>query len=173
MKLSIFSKTLFIWIAIFLFTGCAYTPSAKFSRQVVGEKISTTVIVSELDPQNSVVVKDAINRAVIEVFQASISDKKNSDSHLILNMQTPSYTPIVYDKDGFVIGYRMKVTISFEQIKSGISKKRVTSGYYDFSVAPNAIVTDQSRFDAINFAAQRAIRSFVSQVSADGARAKR
>ncbi len=107
------------------------------------------------------------------MFQASLVEKEYSDSHLVLKMSTPKYTPIVYDENGFVIGYRMSVVLNIVKHAKGTSESYNTKGFHDFSVAPNAIVTDQDRFEAIEFGAQRAIKSFIAQVSAEGARAKK
>jgi hypothetical protein len=158
---------------LFLVGGCGYAPNAKFSRDVMGEKISTSVVISAEDPQNTVVIKDAVDKAVIEVFQASLTTKEASDSHLVIQMNKPIYTPIVYDENGYITGYRMSVVLHIQRDSKGVLKKYQTGGFHDFSVAPNAIVTDQDRFNAIGFAAQRAIRAFVAQVSAEGARAKK
>ena len=158
---------------IFFLGGCGYAPNAKFSRDVMGEKISTSVVISAEDPQNTVVIKDAVDKAVIEVFQASLTTKEASDSHLVIQMNKPIYTPVVYDENGYITGYRMSVVLHIVRNSKGASKKYQTQGFHDFSVAPNAIVTDQDRFNAIGFAAQRAIRAFVAQVSAEGARAKK
>jgi hypothetical protein len=158
---------------LFLVGGCGYAPNAKFSRDVMGEKISTSVVISAEDPQNTVVIKDAVDKAVIEVFQASLTTKEASDSHLVIQMNKPIYTPVVYDENGYVTGYRMSVVLHIVRDSKGVSRKYQTQGFHDFSVAPNAIVTDQDRFNAIGFAAQRAIRAFVAQVSAEGARAKK
>lgn len=164
---------LFILIVSIFISGCGYSPSAKFSRDALGEKISTSVIISAQDPQNTVVIKDAVDRAVIEVFQASLVEREHSDSHLVLNMGIPRYTPIVYDENGYVIGYRMSVVLNIVKHTNGTSKSYTAKGFHDFSVAPNAIVTDQDRFEAIGQGAQRAIKSFIAQVSAEGARAKK
>lgn len=167
------TKAFFLLFLVFIvMSGCGYKSSAKFSREVMGEKISTSVIISSEDPQNTVIIKDAVDRAVIEVFQASLVSKANSQTHLLLKMRTPSYAPIVYDENGYVIGYRMSVLLNIIKHTNGASKSYNTRGFHDFSVAPNAIVTDQDRFEAIGFAAQRAIKSFVAQVSAEGARLK-
>lgn len=155
-----------------LVNGCGYRPSAKFSRDFLGEKISTSVVISAQDPQNTVIIKDAVDRAIIEVFQASLVSESTSDTHLILNMGAPRYSPIVYDKNGFVVGYRMSATLNIISRHKGVSKNYVASGQHDFIVAPNAIVTDQVRFEAISLSASRAIKSFVAQASAKGARAE-
>lgn len=160
-----------IFILVFI-NACGYRPSAKFARNTLGEKISTSVVISSQDPQNTVVIKDAVDKAVIKVFQASLVDKSISDTHLVLNISSPSYQPIVYDQNGYVTGYRMSVVLNIVKYTNKVSKTYMTKGFHDFSVAPNAIVTDQDRFEAIDFAAQRAIRSFIAQVSAEGARDK-
>ncbi|WP_321779019.1 LPS assembly lipoprotein LptE [Sulfurimonas sp.] len=166
-------KFLLTLLILISFASCGYKPSSKLSREVMGEKISTSIIISAQDPENTVIIKDAVDEAVIKVFHASLRKKSNSDTHLDLSIASPSYTPIVYDTDGFVIGYRMSVSLSIIRYHSGLNKKYTASGTYDFSVEKNAVVTDQQRFDAIRFSAAKAIRSFVAQVSAEGARAKK
>ncbi len=159
-------------LILFLFTSCGYKPSSKFSRDIVGHKISTSVVISAQDPENTVLIKDAVDSAVIEVFHAGLSSRADSDTHLLLSISNPSYIPVQYDVDGYVIAYRMTLTLVITRYHNGESKKYRTYGTYDFSVQPNAVVTDQERFDAIKFSAQKAISSFIAQLSAEGARIK-
>ena len=79
-----------VFLSIFIITAitaCGYKPSAKFSRDTMGEKISTSVVISSEDPENTVIIKDAVDRAIIEVFQASLVSKNVSDTHLVLSME--------------------------------------------------------------------------------------
>ncbi len=156
--------------SILLFASCGYRPSAKYARSVLGEKVSTNVVISKEDPENSVLTKDAIDEALIEVFHMSLVDKAHSDSHLLIELSQPSYTPIQYDANGFVIAYRMRVTLHITRFHNGEKKKYTQKGYYDFVVVPNAIITDQQRFEAIRNAAKKAIVSFVAHISSEGAR---
>ncbi|MEA1892638.1 MAG: hypothetical protein U9N33_08010 [Campylobacterota bacterium] len=166
-------KLFFSLLIILSFVSCGYKPSAKFSRGIVGEKISTSITISAHDPENTVIIKDAVDQAVIEVFHASLCDRKTSTTHLALSIAKPSYTPIVYDDNGFVVGYRMMVHLNIIKYHSGVSKKYHAVGTHDFTVEPNAVVTDQVRFEAIKYSSEKAIRSFVAQVSAEGARAEK
>jgi len=163
-------KVLLLLLILITISACGYKPSAKFSRDAIGEKISTSVIISSQDPANTVIIKDAVDRAIIEVFQASLVSRSISDTHLVLKMGEPVYLPIVYDENGYVIGYRVRIVLNVIRHTKGSSKSYSAVGFHDFTVAPNAIVTDQQRFEAIGFGAQRAIKSFVAQVSAEGAR---
>ena len=165
-------KITLLLFTVFNLVGCGYKPSSQYARQTLGEKISTSVVISALDPENTVLMKDAVDSSVIQVFHSSLVDKEYSDTHLILNMSTPIYTPIIYDVNGYITGYRMSITLYIQRYHNGVSTKYTTRGNHDFEVAPNAVVTDKDRFDAIRFSATKAIRSFVAQVSAEGARSK-
>jgi hypothetical protein len=167
-----FFKLLLVLIIFVQFSGCGYKPSSKYSRKVVGEKISTSVIISAQDPENTVIIKDAVDSAVVEIFHASLTSKENSDTHLSLNISVPRYTPIQYDSDGFVIAYRATIVLGILRESKNIIKRYSAKGTYDFSVDPNAVITDQERFDAIKYSSIKAISSFIAQISAEGSRTK-
>lgn len=148
--------------------GCGYKPSAKFSREVTGEKISTSVTISQTDPENTVLIKDAVDTAIIEIFHASLTSKERSDTHLEISMSAPSYTPIQYNEQGFVVGYRATISLNIRRTTAQKTKRYSVVGTYDFAIEPNAIITDQERFKAIENSAKKAIMSFLARVSAEG-----
>ncbi|PHQ92813.1 MAG: hypothetical protein COB42_00300 [Sulfurimonas sp.] len=157
-----------------LLNGCGYIPSAKHSRAVVGQSISTSVIISLVDPENTVIIKDGVDAAVIEVFHASLTTRAFSQTHLSIKLSNPSYSPIQYDANGFIVSYRTTVNLKITRSTKGEDSKNYRArGTYDFAITPNAIISDKQRFDAIKFGATKAIKSFVAQVSAEGARAKK
>ena len=155
---------------IIFVSACGYKPSSKYARNVVGEKINTHVIISAIDPQNTVLIKDAVDSAIVEVFHASLTDKAHADTTLNFSLTPPSYAPIQYNTNGYVIGYRATIILKIVRESKNIKKNYTAKGTYDFSVEPNAIITDQERFDAIKFSAIKAISSFVAQISAEGSR---
>jgi len=158
-----------IFVTLF-FASCGYQPSSKFARNVVGEKISTSVVISARDPENSVLIKDAVDSAIIEIFHASLVDKKDAQVDLKLSIEDPSYSPTQYDKNGYIVAYRTTIILNIQKYFNGISKSYKTKGTYDFTIAPNSVITDQERFQAIKFGAKKAIKSFIAKVSAEGSR---
>lgn len=154
-------------IALF-FSACGYRPSSVYARGVIGEKVSTSIVISSADPENSVIIKDAVDSAIISIFHSSLKERDDSTTHLIMSLKTPQYVPIEFDSNGFVIAYRMSLTLNIKKIRNGVSKVYISKGTHDFSITPNAIVTDQERFEAIKFSAQKAIHSFIAQTSVDG-----
>ena len=166
------SISLFVILALHVsfLTGCGYQPSSKFARGVVGDKVSTQIIISAIDPQNSVLIKDAVDAAVIKSFQTSLSDRAHSTTQLIITLKSVSYTPLQYDVNGYVTGYRTLVYLKISSEHEGIVKQYDVEGNYDFSIEANAIISDQIRFEAIKNGAAKAISSFVAKLSAQGAR---
>lgn len=167
------SAILVLALHVGFLSGCGYLPSSKFAREVVGERVSTQVIISSTDPQNSVLIKDAVDSAVIKSFQTSLSDKAHSTTHLVIMLQNVTYTPLEYDTNGYIIGYRTVVYLKITSTHDDVVKQYDVSGNYDFSIEANAIISDQIRFEAIQNGATKAISSFVAKVSAQGARAKK
>lgn len=152
--------------------GCGYKPSSKYAREVLGNKVSTSVIISQTDPENSVIIKDAVDKAVIEIFHSSLVERRYATTHLSLRMSVPSYTPVQYDTNGFITGYRARITLIITRESKDIKKNYTAVGTYDFPVLPNSILTEQERFDAIKFSSFKAIAAFVAQVSAEGSQVK-
>lgn len=158
------------WIlsALILLSGCGYQPSSYYAKSVVGESVSTEVVVRMEDPQNTVIIKDAVDTAVIMKFRTSLVPKNVARTHLVISIGGVFFSPLRYDTNGYVITYRAAVAMSISRIVDGKTTSYRTVGMYDFEIEPNSIITDQARFEAIRQGAQKAIDAFVAQVAAQG-----
>jgi len=165
-----FLQLLILLTLMIFLSACGYKPSSKYARSVVGEKINTHVTISAQDPQNTVLIKDAVDSAIVEIFHASLTDKAYADTTLNFSLTPPSYSAIQYNTDGYIIAYRATIILKIVRESKNSKKDYTAKGTYDFSVVPNAVITDQERFDAIKFSAIKAISSFVAQISAEGSR---
>jgi len=166
------SQFIILSIIISLLSACGYKPSSKYARELLGKRISTDVVISAQDPENTVVIKDGIDAALVEIFHASLTTREYADTHLVIALNPPTYTPIQYNTDGFVIAYRATITLGITRESKNLKKHYSAQGTYDFAVSPNAVLTDQERFDAIKFGSAKAISSFIAQVSAEGSKIK-
>jgi len=162
------------WIlsALILLSGCGYQPASHYAKNIVGESVSTEVVVSMEDPQNTVIIKDAVDTAVITKFRTALVPKNTAKTHLKISIGSVSFTPLRYDTDGYVITYRTTVTMSIIRTSEEKSQTYSTKGMYDFEIEPNAIISDQARFEAIRQGAQKGIDAFVAQIAAQGANSK-
>ncbi len=143
-------------------------PASKQARKVVGEKLFVEVDVSLEDPENAVLIKDAARKAVVTRFHSSLVPQALARTTLWLNLSGISFSPLQYDENGYIIVYRANVIIQVTRRGSGEKKSYTSRGSFDFTIEPNAVITDTQRFDAISKASLKALDSFVAQVGAEG-----
>ncbi|NPA74035.1 MAG: hypothetical protein GXO12_04920 [Epsilonproteobacteria bacterium] len=157
-------------LSVFLFLGCGYKPSSYYTKRVIGDKIYAKVLIDINDPENSVLIKDAINEAIVTKFKSSITDDPaKSNSKFIVKFKSKSFEPIAYDKDGYVVSYKAKVSLNITYIdKFGKKQNMDVKGTYDFPIEANSIISDSKRFEAIKFASYKAISEFISKIAIEG-----
>lgn len=160
----------FLLLFIFVFNGCGYKPTYLYTKKVLGDNIYVDVDISLKDPQNSVLITDAINDVVISKFRSNlVTDPKIASSKLYISLKNVKFKPIQYDENGYVIAYKTYVTLKTKYTdKKGNNKTITTSGNYDFSIEANSVISDNKRFEAIKFAALKAIDELISKISIKG-----
>ena len=160
-----------VWfVSLLLFiTACGYKPTSVYTKKVLGEKIYVKVETSLEDPENTVIIRDAINEAVVYKFNAKVVNRKNAQAKLHVKLQSVSFVPIEYDNNGYVIAYKTNVRLltSYHDRKN-VKKLLSTVGDYDFNIESNSIISDTKRFNAIKEASQKAIDAFISRISVEG-----
>ncbi len=161
-------------ILLFL-SACGYKPSTHYTKEVLGERIHVDVSISRKDPKNSVLIKDAVNQSVITRLGGKLSPKETADSELFVKIGSTRFSPILYNKSGYVTAYKAKVLLDIKYVtKDGKSESFSTSGEYDFPMienddgTTNSIISDSKRFDAIKQASLDALNEFVSKISIKG-----
>ncbi len=154
---------------ILLLSGCGYKPSSYYAKQVLGDKIYAQVSISRVDPKNSVIIKDAINEAILTRFVGKLTTKELAESSFLVSFGSVSFSPILYDANGYVISYKAKVSLSIKFTnKQGKTSALSTTGEYDFPIEANSVISDTKRFEAIRYASLDAINEFISTISVRG-----
>ena len=161
-------KVLAAFVLLLFAAGCGYQPASKEARKVAGDSIFVEVTVSLQDPENAVVIKDAARKAVVTRFHSSLVPQAQAKTTLWVELTGISFTPLQYDTNGYVIVYRTNIILNVTRRSSTEKKSYNARGSYDFSIEPNAVITDNQRFDAIRRASLKALDSFIAQVGAEG-----
>ncbi len=160
-----------IWLfsVVLLLVGCGYKPTSLYTKKLLGENIYVKVETSLEDPENSVLIRDAVNEAVIYKFDGRVSSVKEASGELYVRLLSVAFKPIEYDTNGYVIGYKTKVTLQTRyQDKEGKKRAFQTHGDYDFNIASNSVISDNKRFNAIKEASQKALDALISRLSVQG-----
>ena len=125
-------KKFFGFLIILVLVGCGYKPSSQYTRDILGNSIYADVSISREDPKNSVLIKDAVNEAIITRLGSKLSPKEMAYTKLFVKIDSVSFSPILYDKDGYVISYKATVSLDIRYSNEDIMNDFSTSGEYDF-----------------------------------------
>lgn len=150
-------------------TGCGYRPTSHTVKPVLDGSVSTHVVISMEDPDNTVLLKDALNEAVVNRFRTQLTDRAHAKTHLLIALRKIEFIPIRYDTNGYITSYRSIATLEIERTVDDTVKRYTSRGSYQFTIEPNAIISDIVRFEAIKFGSQKALDAFVAQVASEGA----
>ena len=155
-------------VAILLLTSCGYKPSSHYTKKIIGEKVYTEVEVSLSDPENAVLIKDALNKALYTRLKSKATRKKHADSSIYVAYDNIHFVPLQYNKNGYVVYYQANITLGFTFIKGKVKEKRQIVGRYEFPIRPSAIISNDLRFKAIENGSIKALDQFITYLSAKG-----
>jgi len=155
-------------VAILLLSSCGYKPSSHYTKKIIGEKVYTEVEVSLSDPENAVLIKDALNRALYTRLKSKATRKKDADSSIYVAYDNIRFVPLQYNKNGYVVHYQAYITLGFTFVKGELKEKRQIVGRYEFPIRPSAIISNDLRFKAIEQGSIKALDQFIAYLSSKG-----
>lgn len=167
----ILNKLLFViftFAVSFSMVACGYKPSSYYAKQEMEGNVFVKLNVSLEDPKNSVLVKDAINKLLIQKLGSKLVNDENI-SDVMMNVQINSVTiqTLQYDSSGYNKLYRALIVIKINYFRKddGIKKSFTVDGEYNFSVDDGTTITESKRFDAISNAADKALNEVLSKIA--------
>ncbi|WP_323668898.1 LPS assembly lipoprotein LptE [Aliarcobacter butzleri] len=161
--LTIFSVSL-----AFLFVACGYKPSTYYAKKEMEGNVYVKLDVSLVDPRNSVLVKDAVTKILIQKLDSNLVDKeKDADVVMNLGISSVDLSALQYDARGYNKLYKAQVFIKVDYYRkeNGIKKSFTVDGEYDFAVDIGGTITDANRYDAITKASDQAVSEVVSRIA--------
>lgn len=161
--LAIFS----ISLAIF-FVSCGYKPASYYAKQEMAGNVYVKLDVSLVDPRNSVLVKDAVTKILIQKLGSNMVDsEKDADVIMNLGINRVNLSELQYDAHGYNKLYKAEVFIKVDYFRkeNRIKKSFTVDGEYDFAVDIGGTITDANRYDAITKAADQAVNEVVSRIA--------
>ncbi|OQX73832.1 MAG: hypothetical protein B6D59_04435 [Campylobacteraceae bacterium 4484_4] len=154
-----------------LINGCGYKPTVVYTKEILGDRIYAEVETSLEDPENSVLIKDALREAVLNRFRSKLVRKDLATSTIYMKLNKVTFMPIQYDRNGYVIAYKTYVELKTRyRDRAGREKIILSRGDYDFNIESNSVISDTKRFEAIRLASSKAIDHFISKLSIEGIR---
>lgn len=155
-------------LVFILFTACGYRPSTSYAQKLIGQNVYTEVDVSLSDPENAVLIKDALNMALQTRLKRKVAKEKNADSTILVTYKNIRFIPLQYDKNGYVVFYQAHVTLDFTFKKAKTLETRSIVGRFEFPILPSAIISNDVRFKAIEKGSLKALDEFISYLAVKG-----
>jgi outer membrane lipopolysaccharide assembly protein LptE/RlpB len=155
-------------LLLLLFTACGYRPSSHLTSKTIGEKVYTEVDVSLSDPENAVLIKDALGRALYSRLKSLATTKEEAKSTIKVAYHSIKFSPLQYDRNGYVVYYQANIWLKFELIRDGQREEQFIVGRYEFPIRPSAIISNDLRFKAIEQGSIRALDKFIAYISSKG-----
>ena len=166
------SKTLLFFVftisIAFFINACGYKPSTYYAKKEMEGNVFIKLDVSLEDPRNSVLVKDAVNKILLQKLDSKIvNDRNRADVIMNLGINKVKISTLQYDKEGYNKLYKAEVVIKVDYFRKddGIKKSFTVDGEYDFSIDIGTTLTDSNRFDAISNASTKAVDEILSKIA--------
>ena len=166
------SKTLLFFVftisIAFFINACGYKPSTYYAKKEMEGNVFVKLDVSLEDPRNSVLVKDAVNKILLQKLDSKIvNDRNRADVIMNLGINSVRISTLQYDKEGYNKLYKAEVVIKVDYFRKddGIKKSFTVDGEYDFSIDIGTTLTDSNRFDAISNASTKAVDEILSRIA--------
>ena len=167
----IFKKVLFViftFAICFSLVSCGYKPSSYYAKKEMEGNVFVNINVSLEDPKNSVLVKDAIIKLLIQKLDSKlVSEQSKADVIMNIAISSVSLQTLQYDSLGYNKLYKAVVVlgVNYTRKDNGVKKSFTVDGEYDFSVDNGATITETKRFDAISNASNKALDEVLSKIA--------
>ena len=156
----------FVFFALF-FIACGYKQSSIYQKKILGNNIHPEVIIDIKNPRETIFLKDALNDAIYTILHGNVC-YNNCDSKIVINSSSSSLEVLDYDKNGYPVLYRSKVSLSVDVFKKSLHKHYVVSGSYDFRIEPQSILNDEAKLTAFKNASINALDKLFALIAKDG-----
>ena len=167
----ILKKMLFVvftFTILLSITACGYRPSSYYAKKEMEGNVFVNINVSLEDPKNAVLVKDAVNKILIQKLDSKLVDKESiADVVMNVTINSVSMQTLQYDALGYNKLYRAVVVLKIDYFRkdNGIKKSFAVDGEHDFSIDDGTTITETKRFDAISNAANKALDEVLSKIA--------
>ena len=174
-KWKIINKKFFLSFSILHFSfyifviGCGYKPSSVYQEKILGNNIKVNVNIDVKNPRETIFLKDAVLDAVYTLLGKDVC-YQNCDSVMTIDPRSFSLEILDYDQNGFPVLYRSVVSLSVRiKDKNGKIRNYNVSGSYDFRIASNSIIDDETKLNAYKNASVNALNKLFAEIAKDGA----
>ncbi len=152
----------------FVFISCGYKPLNTYAKKEISGKVFVNLFVNLEDPQNAVMVKDNINKLLVQKLKSKlVYEKSLANTIMDLKINSVKMKELQYDSAGYIKLYRAVVSIKIAYFNKKKNRRNdfLVDGEHDFSIDDGLNLTDSKRFEAIKEASNNALNEILSKIA--------
>ena len=155
---------------LMLFGGCGYYPVAHFVKKALSDNLYVALKVNSANTENSVEIKDLLNKLIVSRFQKNLVSKDDADTIITIEITSVTDSSIATNSDGFTTFYRASIRVKFlYKNKRGDEREFYNSAYQDYAVSlDDPLITYANKLEAIKEASNQCIDRFLTQIAYQG-----
>lgn len=154
--------------ALLFLSGCGYKPMAHYHKKVLGGSVYTIVELPLAEPENALVIKDALNEAVVAKFKARLVEKEAAETIIHIRKTHFSIDGLQKDENGFTVLYRATVALDVEIRRNGEKRTMEVTGLHDFPMEADSLESEARKNEALRIASLKAMDELVARLAATG-----
>lgn len=163
------SHILFSSFLVLFLSACGYKPSSHYAKEQVQGNVFVNLEVDLEDPQNAVLIKDAMNEIIVHRLDSKIVyDRKLADTVMDVKLNSVSVSVLQDDAQGFNKLFNVAVNVRVKYTTGTKSETFSVSGDTDYSVAnadDSSTLDSNERFVAVRQAASKALEEVISRIA--------
>lgn len=160
-------RNLLLSTLVAIFIGCGYKPTSLYTQTILGDRVFADVKVDLKEPESTILIKDALNEAIVSRFNSVVSNSDFATSKLLFQIYDLNFIPLQYNREGYVVRYRTDIILDVDYLLSNSEefKSMRVSGMYEFNIEPTTVISDLKRFEAIKHSSFKALDEFIFRLS--------
>ena len=100
-----------VFAFLMLFSGCGYYPVAHFVKKALSDNLYVALKVNSANTENSVEIKDLLNKLIVSRFQKNLVSKDDADTIITIEITSVTDSSIATNSDGFTTFYRASIRV--------------------------------------------------------------
>ncbi|WP_456430802.1 LPS assembly lipoprotein LptE [Nitratifractor sp.] len=147
-------------------SGCGYRPVAREARATIPDPVYVDVLLSRVEPQNGIYLKEELTDTLrIHLHRRVVTHPEGAKTTIRVPFYRFTFSPLTYDRNGYVIRYRVASHIRFEIRTPDRRHDETIHTTEDVNVESSSLLSTVAREAAIRVTIRKALDKLIARIA--------